>query len=479
MMDLAVPIDRSLPRSLSQQVADGLRRLVEDGALRPGESIPSSRELAAWLGVGRNTVITAYEQLVDSGHVTIEPRRRPFVTVGLTPRGAQGAVLARRAPDALPGQSLSRRLGPSYDLGPELSYDFRVGTPDVSAFPQHAWLGAYRAALNSPALLYPHDARGSARLRAAIAAQLVRSRAMPVAAEDIVITTGTQQGLALATRFVMQGGGRLLMEDPGYRTGRRLFTALGAHIVPVPVDDGGLITDRLPPARLIYVTPSHQFPLGGVMPLQRRQELLLWAERHAAYILEDDYDGEFRFGLPPLPTLQGLDGAGRTFYLGTISKVLAPGLRLGYLVTPPAFGLGLARYRDLFERTPDGVSQEALATLIETGAFDAHLRRMRRVYSARRETAQAVLNQNLPPGWHIAGSAAGLHLPVVYDGPGTPDLEPVRMKLRSRGVLVETLKPYSMTASLTGLVIGYGALTEQALETGLLHVCRALREADS
>jgi GntR family transcriptional regulator/MocR family aminotransferase len=474
-MDLTLHLDRQSPRTLSQQVANGVRHLVEEGVLVPGEALPSSRELARSLGVGRNTVIAAYEQLTDSGHVSVAARRRPIVNDGLSSGGITGAEGIGLDAAGLPGKALAERFGPAYDLGPELRWDFRVGTPDVGIFPHRAWLRAYRQALYDAPLLYSHDPRGSERLRSAVAVHLVRSRGMKAEAGDIVITTGTQQALSLVTRFLMRAGDTVLMEDPGYLTARRLFQSLGARVLPVPVDESGLVTGDLPPARLAYATPSHQFPLGGVLPLARRQELLLWASQYGAYILEDDYDGEFRFGLPPLPALQRLDREGRAFYIGTFSKILAPGLRLGFVVAPPRLSLSLAEYRALTERPPDGVSQEALATFIETGGFDAHLRRMRRLYAERREAVRRILEHNLPPQWRILGSAAGLHIPVLYEGSGAIDLESVTAKLRTDGIVVETLRPYSLAAAPTGVVLGYGPLSPEAIETGLARFCQALR----
>ena len=476
-MDIALALSRKSPMTLGVQVAEGIRKLVQDGLIAPGEPLPSTRELARSLGIGRNTVIAAYEQLADSGHLALAPRRRPMVNPDLTrPAPSPRRQDVPPAPRPLPGQIMADRLGPSYDLGPETRWDFRLGTPAVESFPERSWLRVYRRALSAQNLLYSHDPRGSMHLRTAVAARLLRSRGITATPEQIVITTGTQQAVAAIARFVLTSDDAVLMEEPGYLTARRLFLSLGARVRPAPVDEQGLLTDKLPSGRLAYVTPSHQFPLGGVLPLPRRQQLLAWAVRHDAFLIEDDYDGEFRFGLPPLPALQGLDRNGRTFYVGTFSKVLAPGLRLGFIVAPETLAPALAEFRALTERPPDGVSQEALAAFITEGSFEAHLRRMRKLYAERRRLVDTVLTERLPPGWHITGAPAGLHVPIVCTTPSAPDLEALSRQWQSQGLLVETLAPYSMARRPpAGLVLNYGALPPNELERGLLALCEVLQ----
>ncbi|WP_277751926.1 aminotransferase-like domain-containing protein [Dankookia rubra] len=235
-------------------------------------------------------------------------------------------------------------------------------------------------------------------------------------AEQVIVVNGSQQGLDLCARLLLDPGDRAAMEDPGYLLARQAFLATGAEVLPVPVDAEGPRTDALPEARLAYTTPSHQFPLGGVLAAGRRRELLAWAARHAAFVIEDDYDSEYRFDIAPIPPLQAMDGEGRVIYLGTASKTLSPTLRLGFLVVPAALAEAFAKAKRLSDRHSPSLEQEALAALIETGAYERHVRRVRRRNAERRAALLAALTEAEAGAVEVVGSDAGLHVVAWLNG---------------------------------------------------------------
>ncbi|MFB9968776.1 PLP-dependent aminotransferase family protein [Pseudoroseomonas cervicalis] len=279
---------------------------------------------------------------------------------------------------------------------PALRVDFRYGDLAAADFPQAAWRRALDTALRPPGpRLHYDDPAGSPALRAALRDYLWRARGLRCAAAQILVVNGSQQGLDLCARLLLDPGEAVVMEEPGYVLAREAFQAVGARLCPVPVDAEGLVTGALPAARLAYTTPSHQFPLAGVLPAGRRRALLDWAARQDALVIEDDYDGEYRYGIAPIPPLQAMDAAGRVIYLGTLSKTLSPRLRLGYLVPPPGLAPLFARAKRLADRHAPLLEQEALAALIQGGALERHVRRLRRRHAERRAALLAALRAQL------------------------------------------------------------------------------------
>jgi GntR family transcriptional regulator/MocR family aminotransferase len=353
---------------------------------------------------------------------------------------------------------------------PPLPFDFRHGRPDTNHIRHDEWrrIAARQLRQGERGDLWYGPPAGLPALREAIADYLGRARGVRCVPDQVIVTTGTQQAIDLVARLLIDAGDIVIAEDPCYPGARRIFTALGAEIVDVPVDDHGLRTDALPdlPARLLYTTPSHQYPIGATLPVSRRLELLAWAERHDTLVIEDDYDSEFRYAGRPLEAMQGLDRAGLVAYVGTFSKVLYPALRLGYLIPPPGLvqhAVEAKRLLDLQTATP---GQEALAELIQGGHFEAHLRRMRRLYRARRNALLEALARDLDGLATPGPSEAGLYLRIVLaDG---LDESAVARRAAGYGVAVYPAGPYyARPVERPGLVIGYASLDEHQIAEGI------------
>jgi GntR family transcriptional regulator/MocR family aminotransferase len=481
-------LDAAQAEPLYQQLYAEIRAAILGGRLAAGARLPSSRELAAGLGVARATVVGAFEQLLAEGYLESRVGSGTFVA-----RDLPDDLLQARAPraglGAAPpgGPTLSQRgaalatIPVSASTGDRgLPRPFEAGLPDIAGLPLEQWarLAARCYAAPPPELLSYGDPAGYRRLREAIAAYLAAARGVRCSAEQVIIVAGSQQGLDLAARLLLDPGDLAWVEDPGYVGVRGAFTAAGAALVPVPVDDEGLDVAagmRLAPrARLAYVTPSHQFPLGVTMSLARRLALLEWARAADAWLLEDDYDSEYRYAGRPLAALQGLDDSGRVLYLGTFSKVLFPALRLGYLVVPPALADAFAAARALADRNPPGLEQAILAEFIAEGQFARHIRRTRALYAVRQRTLLKALCP-LADRLALAPAAAGMHL-VGYLPPGADDTAYARAAA-AQGVRAVSLSAYA-TRPLTrgGLVLGYSAFTPEQIVAGAEGLIRAFKE---
>lgn len=413
---VAMTPDAPAPARITQRICEAIKGQIASGRLGPGARLPSTRSLAAEWGVSRTTVTAAYEQLIAEGYLETRQRARARVAQGL---GPQAAVPGPPAPAGGPhrlsafGQRLADFPLPPVPDRDRLVADFRYGDLAAADFPLLAWRKAVGGALlRRRTRLRYGDPRGSPDLRAALQGYLWRARGLRCAPDQIIVVNGSQQGLDLCARLLLDLEDRALMEDPGYSLARQVFLAAGAEVVPVAVDREGMRTGELPVARLAYATPSHQFPLGGVLSAGRRRDLLAWARRTGAYVVEDDYDGEYRFDIAPIPALQAMDGAGRTIYLGTVSKTLSPTLRLGYLVAPAALSEAFAEAKRLTDRHTPGLEQEALAALIESGAYERHVRRVRRRNGDRRAALLAALTAVLGDAVTVVGADAGLHIVV-------------------------------------------------------------------
>jgi GntR family transcriptional regulator/MocR family aminotransferase len=439
-----------------------LRDAILDGRLRPGERVPPSRELARRLSVARNTVAAAYDRLVGDGFLVGRAGAGTFVAVIAAP------AKPRRAPVG-PLQPV-RRWDPLLSLVPSTPparYDLRAGHPDPTLFPLATWRRLLGRSLRAQAEY--SDVSGFFPLCTAIARHIGLSRSVRAAPEDVLVTSGAQQALDLIGRVLIEPGTVVAVEEPGYRPARRLFTSLGARVVGVPVDDAGIVVDALPrTARLVYVTPSHQHPLGTPMSLTRRSALLSWAEQHRAAIVEDDYDSEFRFSDRPLEPLQSLDRAGRVIYVGSFSKTLLPALRLGFLVAPAALRPALRAAKQVTDWHGEPAAQAALATFIDEGLLARHLRSVTRVYAARHELVCAAARGPLAPWFTLVPSAAGLHLALRCRAP--LDVAGLVRRLRAAEVAVEPLSHFYATPPARpdrGLVIGYGTIATADLPAAL------------
>ncbi|MBW8871538.1 MAG: PLP-dependent aminotransferase family protein [Leifsonia sp.] len=456
-----------------------LRDAVLDGRLRRGERLPATRELAERLQVSRSTVSTAYERLTAEGYLRARVGAGTFVAyTGLRGPIARSARSARSAGAARPAAPWRDLEDPLWTEPRPIAYDFSVGAPDPSLFPLETWRHYVTAELRGGFVRSAQyaDPAGVERLREGIARHLGLARSVDATADDVVVTNGAQQAFDLIARVLLRPGDAVAVEDPGYPPVRQLFETTGARVIPVPVDEYGLRVDLLPPVRLVYVTPSHQFPLGGVLPLERRVALLEWAARNDAVVIEDDYDSEYRFGSRALDPLQRLDADGRVVYVGTFSKTMAPALRLGFVVAPPGLLPALRQAKRLTDWHNDVVTQRAMARFLDSGGFARHVRAATRVYEERHDALSRMVGETLP-GLTLVPSAAGLHLALLAD-PAASDFDGARVAERAAvaGVSVQPVSRFraGSSAGPDGLLLGFGGIPVEQLPDGLRILAQAV-----
>ena len=463
---LAFPLE--LPaRGRLQALHAQLRAAILDGRLRSGQTLPSTRALAGSLGVSRNTVVGAYDRLLSEGYVCARQGASYSVVDVLGSRPSPPRVQAAGGDPRLHPRWRGATLPLPISAVAAARYDLRVGLPDTSRFPFDIWrrlsARALRTLSRTPAIY--DAAEGRLSLRHAIAGHISFTRAVACRAEDIMVTNGAQQAFDLLARLlVMPGRTMVAVEDPGYPPLRAAFEAAGASVVPVPVDGEGLVVERIPiDARVIYVTPSHQFPLGMVMSPARRLALLAFARQHGAVVIEDDYDGEFRYGGRPLDALQTLDRDGVVFYVGTFSKSLFPALRLGYLVTPPWAMAALARVRQSSDWHSDVLAQDTLALFISEGQLARHVRKMRRIYGERRDSLLEALSRHAGGMLQPLAADAGLHLAATLCAPIRIDA--LIGHAAEQGLRIESLRDYAMgDGAPSGLAFGLGMMPAARIE---------------
>ncbi|MHC8353852.1 MocR-like pyridoxine biosynthesis transcription factor PdxR [Pseudomonas sp. LB3P81] len=468
-------------RGVERRIYARLRLQIEDGTLAAGSRLVSTRALAAELGVSRTTVTAAYEQLAAEGFVVTSAGKAARVgSVRSTPSGQTQADAAssEHLPPALSlyGQRVAA-LKPYSVTTPHVRIDFKYGSVASRDFPALGWQRAYRAELvkRQPNHYYGQP-EGEERLRSALQGYLRRARGLTCEADQILVVHGSQQGLDLCARLLLNPGDAFVFEEPGYRMARYCFEATGATALPTPVDASGLDTSALPEddcVRLAYVTPSHQFPMGAVLPVSRRLELLRWASRQRAWIIEDDYGGEFRYGQRPIDALQSMDTEARVIYVGTFSKALSPQLRLGYLVLPRELVNVFREAKRLTDRHSSRWEQNVLASLIESGMYERHVRRLRRENERRRRVMLDAVEQHLAGQGQLVGMAAGLHGVLLLPGLRARDEPSLQAAALERGVGVYPLSPLfagpASTASErpAGLILGYAGLTTQEIQEGI------------
>ena len=465
---LLIPLDAAAPEPLYRQIYRALREHILSGRLTTGVRLPSTRTLARELGVSRNTVLAAYDQLLAEGYLAGRVGSGTVVAASDARRPA--GVEGRRSSSPSGGKRVgSRRASSVAALPVRLSLldgdsrAFRPGVPALDEFPLQVWrrLAARRWQGASRDLLDYGDPRGYRPLREAIAGYLGAARGVRCHPEQVLIVTGSQQALDLTARVALDPGDTAWIEDPGYFGARGALLAAGARVVGVPLDDEGLSVQagvaRAPDARLVYVTPSHQFPAGMTMSLARRLALLDWARQSGAWILEDDYDSEFRYASRPLSALQGIDVDGQVIYSGTFSKVLFPSLRLGYLVAPPALVDAFVSTRLFSDTHTPTVEQAVLADFIDEGHFERHVRRMRALYYERQQVLLESVARELAPVLTIGATEAGMH--VVGWLPPAADDSAVSREAAHHGVDALAISAFALErAHRGGLVLGYSHL---------------------
>jgi GntR family transcriptional regulator/MocR family aminotransferase len=493
--DLMIRLDRRAGSALQRQIYSEIRRAVLDGVVPPGARLPSSRALADDLDVSRTTTLLAFEQLTAEGY--------------LVGRHGSGTFVAHELPDDLPRTSgprprltsvehppLSQRglaltsTPPAARRMPGPPRAFRLGAPAVDLFPLRLWsqLISRRLRAMTLAQLDYNEAGGFRPLREAIADHVQRARGTHCRADEVLIVGGTQRGLELICNLVLDAGDEAWLEEPGYPGARAALVGAGARIVPVPVDDEGLsvaMGARLASrARLVYVTPSNQFPLGVPMSLPRRLALLRWASAARAWVLEDDYDSEFRYGARPIPCLHGLDEDGRVIYAGSFSKTLFPALRLGFLIVPSDLQKRLVHARRAADVHPPLLEQAALADLMSEGHFDRHLRRMRAAYRERLEALTEAADRWCRGALAVRPVRTGLHAVAdLIDA----DAERVYHHAALRSVEVTPLshyflgRPRSMMAtvgSTNAIVLGFASVRPDAIRRGMEQLAAAIEDAE-
>jgi GntR family transcriptional regulator / MocR family aminotransferase len=448
-----------------QQIYDQISAAIVEGRLSFGDALPPTRELALKLAVSRSTVVVAYERLMGEGYVG--GRRGSAIRVCFE-REDQARTRRAKASSLEPTAIWSNLSSVSANSGAGAKFDFQVGSPDASLFPHSEWRRLVMIALRQPEAQtadYGLPA-GNAKLRHAVARHLGASRAVSCESHDIIITNGAQQAFTIIARALCDPGATVAIEDPGYPMARMAFAAQGLATAPVPVDVEGIIVDAIPNnARLVYVTPSHQFPTGVTMSLARRRVLLAWAAEHDAAIIEDDYDSEFRFAARPLEPLHRLDTSGRVIYVGTFSKVLLPSLRTGYLVAPRSIRSALLNAKFADDWHGPSANQAALAEFMTSGQLVRQIRRAKRVYQERRtillKSLESVDHLTILPG------AAGLHLGVRING-DAHTAERIVAKAAEADVRISSFGSFSGTCDkAAGLIFGYGCIEAEAIAEGI------------
>lgn len=468
-LTLALPADDGhLP--LHRRLYLGLREAILDGRLAEGAALPSSRALAAQLGVARNTVLAAYDQLAAEGFT--EGRRGSATRVAARQHPVGDAPFGAIAPrPALAPRAQAWGAAPPMMLVRDPKRPFAPGVPDLAAFPHAEWRRVLGRLWRRPPveLMCGIDPLGHPPLRQAIAEHVGRHRAVRCDPGQIMVVGGSQQALDLVARVLIEPGDRVLLEDPCYGGLAGVLRAAGAVAEAVPVDADGFdpaLAERLcPQARLACVTPSHQFPTGATMPLSRRLALIDWAARLGGWIVEDDYDSDFRHAGAPTASLQGLDRQGRTLYLGTFSKSMFPGLRLGWLVLPPPLLPAFVAARRTADMAPAGLTQAAMAAFMQEGHFGAHLRRMRSLYGKRRHQLLAAAARILGPCLPVTAGEAGLHA-ILWLPEGCDDQKAAEAA-RAHGLAPIPLGFHRVTKGPPGLILGYGNLAGWSLEDAL------------
>jgi GntR family transcriptional regulator/MocR family aminotransferase len=484
-MDLLIDLKANSSRPLYEQLYHEVRRSILSGRLTAGQRVPSTRALAKSLGISRSTVTQTYDQLVSEGYLQTATGSGTAVSLQLPDELLQAPPVRTRS------LSAPRRIAPrlskygerlsKWSREPEepgLLFNFKYGRTALDHFPIATWRRILQRQCRSghhDLLDYASDGKGCAALRSAIARYLTTARAVNCRADQILIVNGSQQALQLIAQVLVNRGDIVSLEDPGYAGARQAFLAHGARLHPTAVDESGILVDRLPrrETRLVYVTPSHQFPTGAVLSLSRRLELLAWAEQNRAIIVEDDYDSEFRYGGRPIPSLQGLAQSSNVLYVGTFSKVLFPSLRIGYLVAPPAMADIFEKAKWMMDRHAPTLEQLVLADFINEGHFERHLRRMRSLYDRRRQKLVASLRSHFGKQVQILGENSGIHLMIRLRTRWRTD--EVIERAAAAGVgLLDAGAYYLGKSPGNEFVLGYAALNERKIQEGIRRLAAAL-----
>ncbi|MBW4630568.1 MAG: PLP-dependent aminotransferase family protein [Iphinoe sp. HA4291-MV1] len=487
-MDFAITLDSNSSLSLHQQLYEQLRQAILGGRLLPGKRIPSTRQLAKSLGISRTTVTQTYDQLLSEGYIETVVGSGTFVCTQLpddllhsTPIPSTGKMTRPPVKLSKYGEYLINTENVPRVAEPEMPINFRYGQPAFEQFPINLWrklLSRYCCS-HLQWLDYSTDILGYKPLREAISRYLSRSRAVNCEPEQVLIVNGTQQALDLIVRLFIEPDDVIALEDPGYLSARLIFQTQAAKLLAIAVDESGLVVKDLAhhsseQVRLVYVTPSHQFPTGAILSLSRRLELLTWAQKTGAFIIEDDYDSEYRYGERPIPALQGLDRSDSVLYIGTFSKVLFPSLRIGYLVLPKNLVSAFAHAKWLSDRHLPILEQQVLTDFIEEGHLERHIRKMRAIYDRRRQALVRALNVHFGEKATILGEKAGIHVMVRLHTPFRD--EEIIQRAALHGIGMMSAAPHYLRPHSQGeFIFGYGELTEQQLVESISKIAQILK----
>lgn len=493
-MQIPIQLGAAAGRTLQERLFEELVRQIEDGRLKPGMRMPATRQLSAEQGVSRNTVTLAYERLTAEGYIEARSPLGTFVTsnAATMPRASKPAHPLPPASAGISERACPPFHGRMHDLRPPriaqgtgLEYDFWVGRPDPRMFPVQAWRKLVERSLDEDVQSGDGsygDPAGFARLRAAIAKHVGATRSIACDADDVIVTNGIQEGINIVARLLLGPGVGVGVEHPGYAGAANVFASYGARVVPIEVDEEGAIPEALPQGcRIMYLTPAHQYPTGVALSPRRRREWLAWAAERESYLIEDDYDGDFYYDSAPLPALKADDQSGRVIFLGTFSKCLAPGLRLGYMIVPREMRDTAVTVKGLMTNGSPWLVQAAMAAFIDSDGFLHHLRRLRKHYGSRRSALLSALARHIglamPMGVH-----AGMHVlwRTQSDGPCADEIE-----RRARAVGVGAYSLPSGNAWICNaetdrrwdhaLLLGYAALNEDEIEAGVERLAQAIR----
>jgi GntR family transcriptional regulator/MocR family aminotransferase len=480
---MLIPLKRGAD-SLSRQVYSWIRNGIMESMLRPGESLPSTRELAEENSISRTVVVQAYDQLIAEGFITGRRGSGTYVSEHLHP--APSPVLKRTAPLRLSEFGKAAAAIAQRGLSPNrqarirerspLRYDFANGTSSLEEFPLAAWRRILlRRTRSAPLRSFDYgSAMGDTALRNAIAGHLQRSRAIHCDVSQVLIVNGSQQALDLTIRVLLNPGDPVAVEDPQYHGMRQVLLAARLRVRPVPVDHDGIDLRQMPhDARLALVTPSHQFPTGAVLSLQRRLALLAWARRANAVIVEDDYDGEFRYEGEPVEPLQSLDRDGRVLYVGTFSRTMFPALRIGYVVAPQPLVAAFVAAKWLADRHTAILEQETLAEFIASGAYERHLRRTRRVNTIRRAALLSAIEQHLSDRVTVSGGRSGTHIALWPRAKISEAATIVRAAAVGVGIY-GIARYYLRQPAQPGFLLGYANLTVVQIREGIRRLAEVL-----
>jgi GntR family transcriptional regulator/MocR family aminotransferase len=459
-------VNRESKVSLTQQVYEQIRDGIFEQKFSEGEKLPSTRELASSLGISRNVCLEAFDRLIAEGYLDVKPRSGTYIAKGITFQREQEQP---RPVFPTKGSNLPKDV-----------IDFRAANPAMDHFPRNTWGRLSKEVCrDTPEAAFAYSgSEGVKKLREVLSQYLLKIRGVRCHADQIIITSGATQALYMISKLIADRNDQFIaVEDPVTDEMRQIFSLAGAEVHPVPADEGGIIPESLPLHRkpsFLFVIPSHQFPLGGTLSIQRRVKLMEYSRKMDTYIVEDDYDSEFTYEGVPVHSIQGLNPE-RVLYVGTFSKILSPALRIGYAVLPPHL---VGRFRELkwyTDRHTSSLEQLVLARFIEEGYLDRHVRRMKKIYKKRRETLTESLREHFPDA-KILGQAAGMHLVVEF--PQVVFSKEIKELLCETGVLVYPVEDYSLNKGVHQhkVVLGYGSLTEKRIEEGVKRLSEGLQK---